>query len=89
MLRSQRATAVNQAGIGSSGEDSRQGLGARVPVDVPGLDGCSCNACPYMRMNSLEKLRDCLETLSPQITMEESIRSKAEAPIRRMLEMSK
>ena len=65
----------------------------RVPektlLDVPGLDGCSCNACPYMRMNSLEKLRDCLETLSPQITMEESIRSKAEAPIRRMLEMSK
>ena len=38
MLRPQRATAVNQAGIGSSGEDSRQGLGARVPVDVPGLD---------------------------------------------------
>ena len=36
-----------------------------------------------------EKLRDCLETLSPQITMEESIRSRAEAPIRRMLEMSK
>ena len=65
----------------------------RVPektlLDVPGLDGCSCNACPYMRMNSLEKLRDCLETLSPQITMEESIRAKAEAPIRRMLEMSK
>jgi len=65
----------------------------RVPektlLDVPGLDGCSCNACPYMRMNSLEKLRDCLETLAPQITMEESIRSKAEAPIRRMLEMSK
>ena len=65
----------------------------RVPektlLDVPGLDGCSCNACPYMRMNNLEKLRDCLETLSPQITMEESIRSKAEAPIRRMLEMSK
>jgi quinolinate synthase len=65
----------------------------RVPdktlLDVPGLDGCSCNACPYMRLNSLEKLRDCLETLSPQITMEESIRSRAEAPIRRMLAMSK
>ena len=65
----------------------------RVPqktlLDVPGLDGCSCNACPYMRLNNLEKLRDCLETLSPQITMEESLRSKAEAPIRRMLEMSK
>ena len=65
----------------------------RVPektlLDVPGLDGCSCNACPYMRLNTLEKLRDCLETLSPQIAMEESLRSQAEAPIRRMLEMSR
>ena len=65
----------------------------RVPdktlIDVPGLDGCSCNACPYMRLNTLEKLRDCLENLSPQIAMEETLRSEAEAPIRRMLEMSR
>ena len=65
----------------------------RVPdktlIDVPGLDGCSCNACPYMRLNTLEKLRDCLENLAPQIAMEESLRSDAEAPIRRMLEMSR
>jgi len=65
----------------------------RVPdktlIDVPGLDGCSCNACPYMRLNTLEKLRDCLENLAPQIVMEESLRSEAEAPIRRMLEMSR
>lgn len=65
----------------------------RVPhktlIDVPGLDGCSCNACPYMRLNTLEKLRDCLETLSPQIAMDESLRSEAEAPIRRMLAMSR
>ena len=65
----------------------------RVPdktlIDVPGLDGCSCTACPYMRLNTLEKLRDCLENLAPQIAMEESLRSEAEAPIRRMLEMSR
>ena len=65
----------------------------RVPdktlIDVPGLDGCSCNACPYMRLNTLEKLRDCLENLSPQIAMEESLRTEAEPPIRRMLEMSR
>ena len=65
----------------------------RVPdktlIDVPGLDGCSCNACPYMRLNTLEKLRDCLENLSPQIAMEESLRTEAEAPIRRMLEVSR
>ena len=65
----------------------------RVPektlIDVPGLDGCSCNACPYMRLNTLEKLRDCLESLSPEITMDEELRSQAEAPIRRMLAMSR
>ncbi|QNI73568.1 quinolinate synthase NadA [Synechococcus sp. NOUM97013] len=65
----------------------------RVPektlIDVPGLDGCSCNACPYMRLNTLEKLRDCLESLSPEITMDEKLRSQAEAPIRRMLAMSR
>ncbi|QNI48330.1 MULTISPECIES: quinolinate synthase NadA [unclassified Synechococcus] len=65
----------------------------RVPektlIDVPGLDGCSCNACPYMRLNTLEKLRDCLDSLSPEITLDENLRSQAEAPIRRMLEMSR
>ena len=65
----------------------------RVPdktlIDVPGLDGCSCNACPYMRLNTLEKLRDCLDSLSPEITMDEELRSQAEAPIRRMLAMSR
>lgn len=42
-----------------------------------------------MRLNTLEKLRDCLEHLSPEITMDEDLRTRAEAPIRRMLEMSR
>ncbi len=58
-------------------------------VDVPGLDGCSCNTCPYMRMNTLEKLWHCLETLEPRIEMDEEIRVKALEPIQRMLQMSK
>ena len=58
-------------------------------LDVPGTDGCSCNACPYMRLNTLEKLHACLVSLSPEITMEESLRAQAEAPIQRMLEMSR
>ena len=65
----------------------------RVPektlLDVPGVDGCSCNACPYMRLNTLEKLRDCLETLTPAIELDESVRLKALAPIERMLAMSR
>ncbi|BEV36169.1 quinolinate synthase NadA [Synechococcus sp. M16CYN] len=64
----------------------------RVPnktlIEVPGVDGCSCNSCPYMRLNTLEKLHRCLDTLKPTIEMEESLRQKALLPIRKMLEMS-
>jgi len=58
-------------------------------LDVPGSDGCSCNACPYMRLNTLEKIQQCLETMSPAIELEESIRIQALRPIQKMLEMSK
>ena len=65
----------------------------RVPdktlIDVPGVDGCSCNACPYMRLNTLQKLHDCLESLAPAIELEEDMRLKALQPIQRMLEMSR
>ncbi len=57
--------------------------------EVPGADGCSCNACPYMRLNTLEKLWRCLQTLEPQIEMDEGLRQRALAPIQRMLEMSR
>jgi quinolinate synthase len=57
--------------------------------EVPGADGCSCNACPYMRLNTLEKLHRCLETMQPEITMDEELRLKALAPIQRMLELSR
>ena len=55
---------------------------------VPGADGCSCNACPYMRLNTLEKLWRCLETMGPAIELDETIRRRALVPIERMLEMS-
>lgn len=55
---------------------------------VPGLDGCSCNACPYMRLNTLEKLWRCLQTGQPEIRMDEDLRLRALQPIQRMLEMS-
>ena len=64
----------------------------RVPhktlLEVPGLDGCSCNSCPYMRLNTLQKLHDCLNTLEPAIEMEENLRMKALLPMKKMLEMS-
>ena len=65
----------------------------RVPektlIDVPGVDGCSCNACPYMRLNTLQKLHDCLDTLKPAIELDEPLRQRALEPIERMLALSK
>lgn len=56
--------------------------------EVPGEDGCSCNACPYMRLNTLEKLWQCLDTMAPAIELDEATRLKALAPIERMLALS-
>ena len=64
----------------------------RVPgksfYEVPGSDGCSCNACPYMRLNTLEKVWQCLDLMEPEIVMDEALRLKALAPIQKMLAMS-
>lgn len=52
-------------------------------------DHCACSDCRYMKMNTLEKLHDCLRDLSPAIEIPEETRARAEAPILRMLELSK
>ncbi len=57
---------------------------------IPGpTDRCACNDCHFMKMNTLEKLHDCLKNLGPQVEMDESLRKRAEAPLLRMLEQSK
>ena len=48
-------------------------------------ENCNCSECPYMRMNTLEKLRDCLETLQPRLELPASIMERARLPIERML----
>ncbi len=58
-------------------------------IPVPGLDGCSCNNCPYMRLNTLEKIVAALKNMSPEITMDEELRLRALKPLERMLEISK
>jgi quinolinate synthase len=55
---------------------------------VPGSDGCSCNACPYMRLNTMAKLWRCLQTMEPSLELDESLRLRALVPIERMLAMS-
>ncbi len=51
-------------------------------------DHCACADCRYMKMNTLEKLRDALANLQPEICIPEAIRARAEVPIRRMLALS-
>lgn len=50
--------------------------------------GCACNECSYMKLNTLEKLYECLKNEEPEITIEEDLRIKAVKPIERMLEIS-
>lgn len=57
---------------------------------IPGpTANCSCSECGYMKMNTLEKLYRCLETLTPRIELPEDLRLRAEAPLLKMLELSK
>jgi quinolinate synthase len=57
---------------------------------IPGpTDNCACADCRYMKRNTLEKLRDALANLQPEIVLDESIRRRAEQPILRMLELSR
>jgi quinolinate synthase len=46
---------------------------------------CNCSECPYMRMNTLEKLRDCLRDLQPRVEIDPDIMARAALPIERML----
>jgi len=58
-------------------------------IPVPPNDStCACNECNFMRLNTLQKLYDCLKNESPEILIDEEIRVKAVKPILRMLEMS-
>ncbi|UUR07832.1 quinolinate synthase NadA [Sphingomonas glaciei] len=58
-------------------------------IGVPGGDGnCNCNMCPYMALNTLEKLYVALRDLEPRIELEPELMDRARVPLERMLEMA-
>ncbi|WP_298199664.1 quinolinate synthase NadA [Novosphingobium sp.] len=58
-------------------------------IGAPGADGnCNCNICPYMALNTLEKLYLALRDLTPQVHIEEGLRLAAKKSLDRMLEMA-
>jgi len=56
---------------------------------VPTDETCSCNDCPYMKMNTMEKLYLCLKNERPEIKLTDDVMNQAVKPIRKMLEISK
>lgn len=61
----------------------------KVFLVVPSDQTCSCNDCPYMKMNTLEKIYDCLNQEQPEILLNADEIQKAGIPIKRMMEISK
>jgi quinolinate synthase len=58
-------------------------------IGAPGADGnCNCNMCPFMALNTMEKLYTALRDLAPRIEMDEELRLAAKKPLDRMLEMA-
>jgi quinolinate synthase len=57
-------------------------------IPLPPEAACSCNECPYMKLNTMEKLYLCMKNRSPEITLPPDIIEKALVPIRRMMAMS-
>jgi quinolinate synthase len=72
------------------------GMLHRLRREVPGknfiaapTDHCACADCRFMKMNTLEKAHAALLNMQPEITLPEPLRKRAEAPILRMLELSR
>ena len=60
-----------------------------IPAPAEEDNTCACSECAFMKMNTLQKLYDCLLNENPRIEVSEEIRKKAILPIERMLELSK
>jgi quinolinate synthase len=60
-----------------------------IPAPAVEDNTCACSECHFMKMNTLQKLYDCLLNESPQVEVPEHIRVRALVPIERMLELSK
>jgi quinolinate synthase len=60
----------------------------KIFIPAPPINNCACNDCPYMKLNTLEKLYLCMEYELPEITMAEELRIAARKPIERMLAIS-
>ncbi|MCY1076509.1 quinolinate synthase NadA [Archangium lansingense] len=76
---------VTEAGIL---HQMKRGAPEKTFIPAPPDNGCSCNECPYMRLNTMEKLYRCMKDRTPELTLPAELQSAALAPLQRMLEWS-
>lgn len=69
-------------------ELEKQCPGKKFIAAPPEDAGCACNECGYMKLNTLEKLYECLVNESPEIKVDENVAAAARKPIEKMLELS-
>lgn len=58
-------------------------------IQAPSIDtSCLCNDCPFMKLNSLEKILNALHSFNPQVSLNETLRQKAQVSLQRMLDVA-
>ena len=57
-------------------------------IPLPNNEGCACNECPHMRLNTIDKMINALETLKPEIILSDELIYQAKKPLIKMLELS-
>ncbi len=58
-------------------------------IQAPSQGSCACNECPYMKLNTMEKVARCLETLSPQVQLPSDLIDRARLPLTRMMALTR
>jgi quinolinate synthase len=81
----QKFIVVTEAGIIHQMELKAPG---KTYIPAPPDNGCACNECPYMRLNTLEKLYRCMRDRSPELVLPAALQEAARAPLQRMLDWS-
>lgn len=57
-------------------------------IQAPSQGNCACNECPYMKMNTLGKIRDALKNMSPKVEVDEELIKRARVPLERMMKVT-
>jgi quinolinate synthase len=83
--RAQRFIVATESGII---HQMKKAAPAKEFIAAPPDNGCACNVCDYMKVNTLEKLYRCMKQRSPELHIDEALRRGALRPIERMLELA-